>query len=994
MGHKPNEHGASPRRRGHARPVLHPPHVVDSAPDGGTATGGLELVLGLWRWTWFFLFRNRFAIGIASLVWLIWRSGTQPRRMAYPCQQAAAANLGALAVLVVPILARRRMQRVGADRWRRVRLATGSVALASILFVLVSAGVNVYSNDEEVAAAGVQLPPPRTSIPEPTTVAIVQDVGEPLANAEVERMVRRVVGLAGGLGSIVQPGQTVVIKPNLVETLAPAGDGITTDPRVVRAVVRLVQEAGAGRIVIAEGTASSRNNEDTSRQVTWKAFKDSGYDANGDRLDDETGVELYDLNDTGGLDKRDGNRVSEVTIPNGVIRTKYWVPRMLLKPADGGFCDVLISVPVLKNHGNGAVTLAMKNRVGCAPSDIYHATFAPYTQQMKWSLVHTTSGGFGRTVVDGGDYPVPAATNVENYVVQYTIVDLNLVRPNDFAVVDGLVGITNGPVGDGGVVTKALPARKLVIAGRDSVAVDTIGSLTMGYDPTQVGHIAWADNRALGTGGTALITVVGDHVAAVRMDFPNRGESVAAERSSPWLDSVSLDEGQTVAGTIRVTGSGVGDNNGLAKAELMVKARRPNLLVNGDFETGDASGWTGWESPWGGPFVRDFADAEAGHQGSFCLKLGGSSTTGSFGVHQQVTVEPGKTYRVDAFWRGQKTGSSNWFEILLLDGPFDIDQADSGGEPVVRTNYMYAYDNLIGTGLGGNVGATFGWLWAHSQDGTKYDYNSRHGERTATGNTLTVVLKAGNTGEGGAGVAAWFDDVSLVEVAEERVVASVRDPQDPFHLEWDTSTLPPGDYTATVAVYDAAMNEAAISRGVTVTPPLAPLIAIEPTAFSHTFSFGESPPDDTFTVRNAGIGTLNYEIWPDSSWVVLSSTRGESTGDTDAITIHYDLTGVGAGTQTATLLITDAAAYNDPQVLSIRLDITTVKSDFDRDGDVDLDDWGRLQACLTGIGVVQTDPACENAKLDDDEDVDKNDAALFTQCLSGAGIPADPDCMD
>ena len=32
-------------------------------------------------------------IGIASLVWLLYRSGTKPSRMRYPCQQASLANV-------------------------------------------------------------------------------------------------------------------------------------------------------------------------------------------------------------------------------------------------------------------------------------------------------------------------------------------------------------------------------------------------------------------------------------------------------------------------------------------------------------------------------------------------------------------------------------------------------------------------------------------------------------------------------------------------------------------------------------------------------------------------------------------------------------------------------------------------------------------------------------------------------------------------------------
>ena len=107
-----------------------------------------------WRWFWFILVRNRFTIAVASLIWLIWRSGSQPRRLAYPCQQAAAANLGVLAVLFVPGLARRRKRRRGNVTSPLVELATGSVALAGVLFVLISAGVAVYSDYGDVYIPG------------------------------------------------------------------------------------------------------------------------------------------------------------------------------------------------------------------------------------------------------------------------------------------------------------------------------------------------------------------------------------------------------------------------------------------------------------------------------------------------------------------------------------------------------------------------------------------------------------------------------------------------------------------------------------------------------------------------------------------------------------------------------------------------------------------------------------------------------------------------
>ena len=81
---------------------------------------GFRPVFRLWQ----MLVRNRIAIGIASLIWLAWRSGTQPRRLAYPCQQAAAANLGFLAVLFIPGLRRLKARQASTVRQRAISLAT------------------------------------------------------------------------------------------------------------------------------------------------------------------------------------------------------------------------------------------------------------------------------------------------------------------------------------------------------------------------------------------------------------------------------------------------------------------------------------------------------------------------------------------------------------------------------------------------------------------------------------------------------------------------------------------------------------------------------------------------------------------------------------------------------------------------------------------------------------------------------------------------------
>ena len=70
----------------------------------------------------------------------------------------------------------------------------------------------------------------------------------------------------------------------------------------------------------------------------------------------------------------------------------------------------------------------------------------------------------------------------------------------------------------------------------------------------------------------------------------------------------------------------------------------------------------------------------------------------------------------------------------------------------------------------------------------------------------------------------------------------------------------------------------------------------------------------------------------------------------------------------------------------------TARADFDEDLDVDLEDFAHVQACVTGPGQPQIDPACQNARLDGDSDVDLEDGTIVVLCMSGPGVPSDPHC--
>ncbi len=516
--------------------------------------------LELARRFWFLLVRNRVAVAVASLFWLLYRSGSQPRRLAYPCQQVAIFNVGAFLSGLLPALFLTRKKQCPHTAGR-VAVIRRQIVIAGLLFGAAFFGIEGIQWANNALSDPIRPDvPPRENPPQQTDVAIVHASSVPVGDAEVESMVQEAVGLAGGLDDLIDPGDQVVIKLNLVQTGFYPGDGVTSDPRVARAVVRMCQSAGAGEVIMADGTGGGIYG----RQVTKYALRDSGYDSNMDMIDDETGVQLMDLNDSGGIDVFDPNKVTEVNIPNGVIRTHYWVPNIILN------CDVLISIPLIKNHWNTGMTGALKNRIGCAPGDIYHGGGGDHSKQ---GIAHSVDY-FPRNVT-GDVYPVPPSTSDGNMICQYTVVDLNLVRPNDFVVMDGLVGNTDGPIGD----DHPIPFMGLIVAGRDSVAIDAVECLLIGYSHHFIDHIAWANQRELGTSDTAYIRVFGERLMDVRRNFPTSHPPVQftsrADSTPPVITLLTPADGASVAGQAVITVEGT--DNGIRG---VVQAR---LSVDGEF---------------------------------------------------------------------------------------------------------------------------------------------------------------------------------------------------------------------------------------------------------------------------------------------------------------------------------------------------------------------------------------------------------------------------
>src|SRR5207247_1163033 len=114
--------------------------------------------------------------------------------------------------------------------------------------------------------------------------------------------------------------------------------------------------------------------------------------------------------------------------------------------------------------------------------------------------------------------------------------------------------------------------------------------------------------------------------------------------------------------------------------------------------------------------------------------------------------------------------------------------------------------------------------------------------------------------------------------------------------------------------------------------------------------------------------------------------------ETHTIQVLYDVAGLTPGVHSAAITVAAPGALNSPQTIAVHLTLSSVKSDFDQDGDVDQADFGHFQACFSGPGVPQTNPDCLNAMLDGDDDVDQDDFAIFQRCLGGAEFPPPPAC--
>lgn len=231
-----------------------------------------------------------------------------------------------------------------------------------------------------------------------------------------------------GLAARLSQEKLILIKPNLVEALAPP---ITTPVELVAGLIAYLQKkAPQARILIGEGSGALDYD-------TFHSFEVLGYATMAEQL----GVQLLDLNEAA-LTRKTNHRC------------RRW-PEIYLPEI--AFDSFLISVPVLKAHSLAGVTLGMKNLMGLAPP------------------THYQQGGHWKK-----------AAFHDN--IQAAILDLNRYRSADFTLLDATVGMQEahlwGPTCE--------PPPNQLAAAHDPVALDAFGAGLLKKKWQEIGHIAGA----------------------------------------------------------------------------------------------------------------------------------------------------------------------------------------------------------------------------------------------------------------------------------------------------------------------------------------------------------------------------------------------------------------------------------------------------------------------------------------------------------------------
>lgn len=264
---------------------------------------------------------------------------------------------------------------------------------------------------------------------EPSLVAVSE-------GQDYTAITRKVISAVGGMQKFVKKGDTVVVKPNIGWDRKPEY-AATTHPVVVKAIVEECLKAGAGRVKVFDNPCNDPR----------RSYESSGIPAALKGMDN---VEVKQM---------DRERYKNTKI-NGVFLKEWELYDEALS------ANVLINVPIAKDHGTSRLTLGLKNLMG---------------------IMGGNRGYIHRSIDEA-------------------LADVNSVVKSHLTIIDATrILVRHGPVGGSLDDVKVL---NKVIASTDIVAADAYGTTLFNLNPQDVSPTVAAYKRGLGEMNLSKIKVM------------------------------------------------------------------------------------------------------------------------------------------------------------------------------------------------------------------------------------------------------------------------------------------------------------------------------------------------------------------------------------------------------------------------------------------------------------------------------------------------------
>jgi hypothetical protein len=533
------------------------------------------------------------AIGLGSLLWLLLRSGANPRRLTYPCQRAALVSGSSFLGYLATTLGLTHLYRL---LRRNTTLGTlGALGLTTVV-TLSFIGHSAQSDSARVRAP--QLLSGWTSATAVSNIYVAPDVPVPncsldggslpgsglcsepgyaLADYGIDALIAEMEARndffyrsASHPTGIVGAADLVVIKINNQWGGIDSGR-FTTNTDVLKGLIwRIVQhpDGFTGEVVIAENTqevnpnwnTSPANAEDQNQsfQDVVDTFSGLGYDVSvstwdyygyvsgggvggsypaGEFIQGNNG-DLYILLEDPACSATDELSYPKFTTGNGTpVSMRYGV-------WDGASYNsdrlTLINLPTLKVHGMAGATIGWKNLIGFIAIDENSTRFG------GWTEMHGTFWGYG----SGGD-------------ADYGLLgrQMALVRTPDLNIVDAIWVATG--TNTSGPVTR----ENVLLASTDPFAVDWYASEYLLRPIADPGWILPQNTSAARAGTFRDATRVNQNAAAA--SWPGG--------AYPYIDLLDSYDGSTPSAD--------------EISQMNVYITRASLLADG-FESGDTTAWS------------------------------------------------------------------------------------------------------------------------------------------------------------------------------------------------------------------------------------------------------------------------------------------------------------------------------------------------------------------------------------------------------------------